>query len=48
MIPLLDFGYGQTSEKQIYVHLVCVAQAASVAPFGISKLASMPVRTLFV
>jgi hypothetical protein len=28
----LDFGYGQTSEKQIYVHLVCVAQAASVAP----------------
>jgi hypothetical protein len=29
---LLNFGYGQTSEKQTYVHLVCVAQAASVAP----------------
>jgi hypothetical protein len=27
----------QTSEKQIYVHLVCVAQAASVAPLEYLK-----------
>jgi hypothetical protein len=36
-LPLLDFGYGQTSEKQTYVHLVCAAQAASVAPLEYLK-----------
>jgi hypothetical protein len=32
-----DFGYGQTFEKQTYVHFVCVAQAASVAPLEYLK-----------